>query len=82
MSDYKVFGYGNQLNRNETDPSTIEKREDCTTVPGFPGEVINLHKGTNPSTALRYGSFSEKTSEKSTCAVMRRIITFANQIFL
>ena len=35
-----------------------------------------------PST-LRCGSFSEKTSKKSTCAVMIRIIiTFANQMFL
>ena len=35
------------------------------------------------STALRCGSFSEKTSKKSTCAVIIRIIiTFANQIFL
>ena len=35
------------------------------------------------STALRCGSFSEKTSIKSTCAVMRRIIiTFGNKIFL
>ena len=35
------------------------------------------------STVLRCGSFSEKTSKKSTCAVIIRIIiTFANQISL
>ena len=35
------------------------------------------------STTLRCGSFSKKTSKKSTCAVMIRIIvTFANQRFL
>ena len=35
------------------------------------------------STALRCGSFSEKTLKKSTCAVMIRIIiTFGDQIFL
>ena len=35
------------------------------------------------STALRCGSFSEKTSKKSTCAVMIRIIiTYANEVFL
>ena len=35
------------------------------------------------STALRCGSFSEKSLKKSTCAVMIRIIiTFRNQIFL
>ena len=32
----------------------------------------------NSSTALRYGSFSKKTSKKSTCvAMIRIIITFA-----
>ena len=34
------------------------------------------------STALRCGSFSEKTLKKSTCSVMKKIvITFANQTF-
>ena len=37
----------------------------------------------NHSTALKCGSFSEKTSKKSNCALMIRIIiTFANQVFL
>ena len=35
------------------------------------------------STALRCGSFSKKTSKKSTSAIMIRInVTFANQILL
>ena len=31
MSEYTIFGYGNQLNRNDTDPFTRENREDCAT---------------------------------------------------
>ena len=43
-------------------------------------DISNL--ATN-STALRFGSFSEKSLKKSTCTVMRRIIiAFRNQIFL
>ena len=34
MSEYTVFGYGSQLNRNDTAPSTREKKEDCETMPG------------------------------------------------
>ena len=41
--------------------------------------IIPIHN----STALRCGSFSEKSSKKNTCAVMIRIIiTFGNHIFL
>ena len=43
MSEYAIFAYGNQLNRNDTDPSTRGKR-----VPGSTGEFINFHKGTKP----------------------------------
>ena len=49
MSEYTIFGYGNQLNRNDTDPSKREKKEDCATAPGSTGEVISLHKGTKPT---------------------------------
>ena len=29
MSEYTIFGYGSQLNKNDTDPSPRERREDC-----------------------------------------------------
>ena len=48
ISEHTIFEYGNQLNRNDTDPSTREKREDYETVPEFTGEVISLHKETKP----------------------------------
>ena len=48
ISEYTIFEYGNQLNRNDTDPSTREKREDYETVPESTGEVISLHKETKP----------------------------------
>ena len=45
------------------------------------GAKSHYEKNSNASTALR--SFSEKTSKKSTCVVMIRIIiTFENQIFV
>ena len=40
-SEYTIFGYGNQLNRNDTVPSTRDEREDCATVPKSTGEVIS-----------------------------------------
>ena len=43
IPEHTIFGYGNQLNRNDTDPSTRGKR-----VPGSTGEFINFHKGTKP----------------------------------
>ena len=46
MSEYTIFGYVNQLKRNDTDPSTREKGKICATVPGSTGEVISLHKET------------------------------------
>ena len=43
----------------------------------------NTFNDLSNSTALRYGSFLEKTSKKSTYDIMIRIIiTFSNQIFL
>ena len=71
MSEYTIFGYGNQLNRNDTDPSTTEKREDCATAPGSTGEVISLHKGTKPtvwSPCINGNCSSASTSAVSTHA--------------
>ena len=45
IPEHTIFGYGNQLNRNDTDPSTRGKREDCVTVPGSTGGV-SVHEET------------------------------------
>ena len=73
MSEYIIFGYENQLNRNDTDPSTREKREDCTTVPGSAGEVISLHKGTMPINWLP--CIKSNCSSASTSAVLSQVAT-------
>ena len=57
MSEYTIFGYGSQLNRNDTDPSKRKKREDCETMPGSTSRVNSLHEGVKvnnwlPSTAI------------------------------
>ena len=46
IPEYTIFGYGNQLNRNDTDPSTRGRREDCVTVPGSTGGVVSVHEET------------------------------------
>ena len=48
MSDFTIFGYGNQLSRHDLDPSKRKEGEDRGTVPGSSGEVISFYKGTNP----------------------------------
>ena len=35
MSEYTIFGYGNQLNRDDTDLSTREKRKVCKKYRNF-----------------------------------------------
>ena len=45
MSDFTIFGHGNQLSRYDLDPSK-RKEEDCATVPGSSREVISFHRGT------------------------------------
>ena len=44
----QFFGYGNQLNKNDTDPSTRDKWKDCVTVPGSTGKAISLHNRIKP----------------------------------
>ena len=47
MSEYSIFGYRSQLNRNDTDPSTRQKKKDCETIPGYTGEALSLHEELN-----------------------------------
>ena len=68
LSRYTIFGYGNQLNRNDTNTSTREKRENFTTVPESTGEVVSLYKGTrliNWSPSINSNCSSASTSEVS-----------------
>ena len=68
LSRYTTFGCGNQLNRNDTNTSTREKRENFTTVPGSTGEVVSLYKGTrliNWSSSINSNCSSASTSAVS-----------------
>ena len=63
IPEHTIFGYGNQLNRNDTDPSTRGKREDCVTVPGSTGRVISLHEETK---SINFASTSTVSSHAAT----------------
>ena len=73
MSEYTIFGYENHLNRNDTDPSIRQKREDCATVPESTGKFISLHEGTK---AINWSPcISSNCSSASTFAVSIHAVT-------
>ena len=68
MSECTIFAHQNQLNRNDTDPSTRGKR-----VPGSTGKFISFHKGTKPinwSLCINSNCSSARTS-----AVLSHVVT-------
>ena len=78
MSEYTIFRYGSQLNRNDTDPSKRKKREDCVTMRGSTSRVNSLHKGTKVINWLP--CINSNCSSASTSAVSSHAATTNSRI--